>query len=274
MFWGNDELKRRLDDLIEPYEPKLLDRATYRLTIGAEIYVSPTGVGSDTKLKTKKLLSPGEHFQIPAGQFALLITEEIVYVPEDALAFISIRARYKFQGLVNVSGFHVDPGFRGRLIFSVFNAGPSSVHLFRGEDCFHIWFADLRDQIPMGDKIGYKDIPPDLVKHIADGIQSLSGLEIKINETDKRISDQLVAVEKQQAIIWWLGTLLLGIGITLTVSQFTKSPPSATPSVTVVTSPTAPAASVDPAAPAAPAATPTAPTVAQPATPGGQPPAP
>lgn len=263
MFWGNDELKRRLENLIEPYDPSLMDRATYRLTIGAEIYVSPTGVAGDTKLKTKKLLNPGEHFQIPAGQFALLITEESVYVPEDALAFISIRAGYKFQGLVNVSGFHVDPGFHGRLIFSVFNAGPSSVHLSRGEDCFHIWFADLRDHAPMGDKVGYQSIPPALVKHIADGIQSLSGLETKINEAEKKLVDRLVSVEKQQTIMWWLGSLILGVGIAIGVSQLNKSVAQATPpSVTVVTAPatpaTAPAAptTVQPATPTAPTATP------------------
>lgn len=266
MFWGNDELKRRLPDLIEPYEPKLLDRATYKLTIGAEIYVSPTGVASDTKLKTKKLLNLGEHFLIPAGQFALLITEESVFVPEDALAFISIRARYKFQGLVNVSGFHVDPGFRGRLIFSVFNAGPNSVHLVRGEDCFHIWFADLRNHTSMAEKIGYRDIPPDLVKHIAEGVQSISGLDTKIGDTDKRLSEKIVAIEKEQAILKWIGTFLLGIAVALFLKDCSGSqPPPATAtqsSVPAVTAPPAPAASKLPAppqpssAPRAPGATP------------------
>ncbi|PWI49824.1 hypothetical protein B5K03_34420 [Rhizobium phaseoli] len=262
MFWGNEELKRRLKDLIDPYEPKLLDRATYRLTIGAEIYVSPTGVGSDTRLKTKKVLDPGEHFQIPAGQFALLITEESVSVPEDALAFISIRATYKFQGLVNVSGFHVDPGFRGRLIFSVFNAGPSSVHLARGEDCFHIWFADLRDHTPMGEKVGYEVIPPALVKHIAEGIQSLSGLDTKINDAEKKLVDRLVSVEKQQSIMWWLGSLILGVGITLAVAQLNKAPPSP-PAIAVVSSPPATAVNGPVATPGTPT-TPAAPQVLAP----------
>lgn len=223
MFWGNEELERRLPSLISPFDPKLMDRATYRLTIGAEIYVSPTGVGGDTKLKTKKLLSNGEHFQIPAGQFALLITEESVSVPEDALAFISIRAGYKFQGLVNVSGFHVDPGFSGRLIFSVFNAGPGSVHLARGEDCFHIWYADLRDHNPVDNKAGYQVIPPSLVKHIADGVQSLSSLDTRITESEKKLADRLVSVEKQQSILWWLGTVLLGVGITILVSLYNRA---------------------------------------------------
>jgi hypothetical protein len=54
-----------------------------------------------------------------------------------------MRARYKFKGLVNVSGFHVDPGWNGRLVFSVYNAGPSPVVLSRGAGIFLIWYADL-----------------------------------------------------------------------------------------------------------------------------------
>jgi dCTP deaminase len=44
---------------------------------------------------------------------------------------------------VNVSGFHVDPGYSAPLRFAVFNAGPSTIGIKRGEDCFLIWYADL-----------------------------------------------------------------------------------------------------------------------------------
>ena len=60
------------------------------------------------------------------GQFAFLLTDEIVEVPDSAMALISIKAKIKWRGLINVSGFHVDPGFKGRLIFSVYNAGPGA----------------------------------------------------------------------------------------------------------------------------------------------------
>ena len=248
MFWGNKVLEQRLPELIDPYNPMLLDRATYRLRIGPEVYVSPTGIGGDTALKTKMQLNEGNDFQIPPGQFALLITEERVTVPHDALAFISIRATYKFQGLVNVSGFHVDPGFHGRLIFSVFNAGPSAVHLEQGEDCFHMWFADLRDHPAMGEKAGYENIPPKLVKHIADGMQSFAGLNAKINETDKRTSDRIVAVEKEQILIRWAATFLLGIGVALAINQFAKP---ATPTTVVVSPAASPSATASPAIPSA-----------------------
>ena len=215
MFWGNKELKCRLPNIVTDYEEARLDRATYKLRVGPEVYVSPTGVDSDQKNKTKLKLDPGRDFVIPAGQFAFLLTEETVTVPEHALAFISVRAKYKFRGLVNVSGFHVDPGFTGRLVFSVFNAGPGEVHLERCEECFHIWFADLRDHEPMGPKVGYQNIPPEIINPIAGEIQSFSGLDAKIIETDKWLADKVTAVEREQAVIKWATALLVGAFITL-----------------------------------------------------------
>src|SRR5579862_6490758 len=143
MFWGGERLKAELDGLISDYHPDRVDSASYRLRVGPEMYVSPTGEPGDSRNKPKTQLAEGQGFTIPAGQFGFILTEERVRVPVEAIAFISIRAGYKFRGLVNVSGFHVDPGYDGRLVFAVFNAGPGPVHLSRGEACFLIWYADL-----------------------------------------------------------------------------------------------------------------------------------
>ncbi len=42
-----------------------------------------------------------------------------------------------------MSGFHADPGFKGHLVFSVYNAGSSPISLERGQPYFLIWFAQL-----------------------------------------------------------------------------------------------------------------------------------
>lgn len=269
MFWGNKELRRRLPDIVSDYQEGRLDRGTYKLRIGPEVYVSPAGVGSDQKNKTKLKLDLGRDFVIPAGQFAFLLTEETVTVPENALAFISVRAKYKFRGLVNVSGFHVDPGFTGRLVFSVFNAGPGEVHLERCEECFHIWFADLRDHEPMGPKIGYQNIPPEIINPIAGEIQSFAGLDAKITETDKRLADKITAVEREQAVIKWAAVLLVGALLTLTLRECSFSGQTAPTSAPPVASTPAP----KPAAPSLPPTSPV-PTPAQRSLPpAGAPPA-
>ena len=65
-------------------------------------------------------------------------TREEVRIPSNVLAFISIKASVKFDGLVNISGFHVDPGFHGRLKFSVYNAGSQPIFLQIGQPAFDL----------------------------------------------------------------------------------------------------------------------------------------
>ena len=142
-FWSGETLQARFNEVISLGHANLIDCAAYTLRVGSEYYVSPTDQASDAKSRSLKSLADGEAFAIPPGQFAYIITHEMVHVPKDALAFISIRARVKWRGLVNVSGFHVDPGYRGRLTFAVFNAGPAPIHMRQGEPVFLIWFAQL-----------------------------------------------------------------------------------------------------------------------------------
>lgn len=94
------------------------------------------------------------------------------------MGFISIKATYKLRGLVNVSGFHVDPGRSGRLIFTVFNAGPATIHLERGLPVFLLWIADLDDSSEKRKHGGGPEsIPPDVISNItgvADSIYARS----------------------------------------------------------------------------------------------------
>jgi len=50
------------------------------------------------------------------------------------------------RGLVNVSGFHIDPGYKGKLIFSVFNAATTEIIISRGERMFMLWYCNLDNQ--------------------------------------------------------------------------------------------------------------------------------
>src|SRR3954449_3542722 len=126
-FWSSQTLEGKLGELVDPPRRDLIDCNAITLRVGREIFITPHI--DEVYTQTKKILGEGEPFQIPPEQFAFILTEEKVTVPADAMAFISMKATYKMQGLINVSGFHVDPGWDGPLIFAVFNAGPSPVHL-------------------------------------------------------------------------------------------------------------------------------------------------
>jgi dCTP deaminase len=218
-FWSGEKLEERLagDQLVVPFTASQIDCAAYQLRLGPEIYVSPASEATEPNQVTiRRLVDDGEAFTIPSGQFAFLMTAETIKVPNDAIAFISVRAKVKFRGLVNVSGFHVDPGYAGRLIFSVFNAGPAPVHLRHGDPLFLIWYADLDRTSKRVKGPGYTSIPADLVNPIAGGIHSFEGLLGKIKDTEKSLDHRIQKIEKDheylKAIALVLVTIALSVG--------------------------------------------------------------
>ena len=220
MFWSGETLNKRLglESLVVPFDSKRVDCAAYTLSVGSEVYVSPNDVAPDPTTVTVRQLDHGEAFAIPPGQFAFLITEEIVTVPGDALAFISIRAKTKFRGLVNVSGFHVDPGYEGQLTFAVFNAGPVPVHLKQGQPIFLIWYASLdRESTLKKDSPVKKGIDTELITAIAGELQSFAGLSKKIKDVEKTLTDRVHAVEKSQTHFQALAGVVITIVIGLAV---------------------------------------------------------
>jgi dCTP deaminase len=201
-FWTSQQLEAQLAQLFDPSSTAQVDCNSYTMRIGNEYYVSPTDQTPDPKSQTIRQLAVGETFTIPPGQFALLITDEVVRVPRNAMAFISIKAKIKLRGLINVSGFHVDPGFQGKLVFSVFNASPAAVHLKQGQDCFLIWFATLETDSALH-KSGFanKSIAADTVNGIPGELQSLEGLRRAIMDTEKRLEGRINKLEPKQAMI-------------------------------------------------------------------------
>ena len=186
-FWSGDKLEYRLrkEELIEPFKPCRIDCAAYELGMGDQFYVSPSRHEKNADRKIAKILGVDRSFAIPPGQFALLITEEKVKVPNNAIAFISMKAKIKFTGLVNVSWFYVDPGYSGKILFSVFNAGPAPVHVKRRERLFLIWYADLdgakrETKYKKDPSSGHKWLASEYVNKISGPILSLKSLDEKL----------------------------------------------------------------------------------------------
>ena len=195
-FWSGEKLEEELPTLITPFDKAAIDCAAYTLRVGDEIYVSPDRAVNDPSRHTKQKLKQGEGFTIPPGQFAFLVTKERIEVPDAAIAFISIRARLKFRGLVNISGFHVDPGYKGELVFSVLNVGPTPLHLEQGQELFLIWYADLdrQTEYKKGPGDGFRGIDTRLVNGISGEILSLQSL------SDKQRALEADLLEKQRAL--------------------------------------------------------------------------
>ena len=173
-FLTNEELKTEVEKLLGvTFDVDRASGASYDLALGEEVYISGD--------EYPKLLSDAKPYvTIPRGQFALLMTKEEVSMPNNYLGLISIRFSVKALGLINVSGFHVDPGYKGKIVFSVFNAGPNDVVLRYDTAVFMIFFYKLKHDAKPYDKRGYQHLPPDVVT-------SVKGTSASLSDVDKRV---------------------------------------------------------------------------------------
>lgn len=211
-FLGATELRVLLPTCIdkESYNPTRIKQAAYELSLGDEAFRT-----DGEKRKPEILDDKNKTIEINAGQFALLLSKEKVTIPNDKLAFISIKAGEKLKGLVNVSGFHVDPGFSGQLLFSVYNAGPSTITLKRGEPYFLIWFTELKSALEEAD----------LYNQLKNDHQNQSGISTKYIDALKRgeLASPNVLLDKIKErdsllrnMLWAAGILItLGSGLTI-----------------------------------------------------------
>lgn len=207
-FWSGEKLLENVkpQQIIDPYDAKKIDCSAYTLTLGPDFFVSPDYAVAGRENVKKYLETPAEiqlggawrkmaggELIIPPGQFALLLTEEFVRIPPYVMGFISLKFGVKGPGLINVSGFHVDPGYEGRLVFSVYNAGPSPAHLHRGQDVFLLWLADLdresggRFVKPRTDS-PQMTIPVDMISKADRPMHSLQSLSDKAEELGTQLT--------------------------------------------------------------------------------------
>lgn len=165
-------------------------RWSFDLKIGEQYFKS----GDNTPNKLDK---ENEYLIINPGKFAILLTEETINMPSTHMGFINVKFSYKKKGLINVSGFHVDPNYSGKIIFTVFNAGPNDIFIHKDDYVFMIFFMKLKTtytkDYKLCDKInqdksessdnttkGYDNIPLEMFEH-------MSGNSLTLMENNKRI---------------------------------------------------------------------------------------
>lgn len=230
-FWSGETLAAKGGQVFEPFAPGQIDCNAYNLRIGDQYFTTATRDEGASTLQRRMQLKENESFLIPPGQFAFLLSKEIVKIPADAMAFISMRTGIKFQGLINVSGFHVDPGYEGKLVYAVYNASPSTIELAEGALVFKIWLCALDQQSqppyvkPRNE--GKTEITAEMLRGMDREILSLQMLSNKLrdqqHDIDKKFSEQKPIMD--HLFFVWRATTLGVIG-TLIISILTLAFPT------------------------------------------------
>ncbi|BAQ45456.1 dCTP deaminase domain-containing protein [Methylobacterium aquaticum] len=224
-FWSGETLSANTG-VVSNFDQSQVDCNSYTIRMGDEYYITADNGKSST---VKKILKPSETFEIPAGQFGYLLSKEEISIPPQVMGFLSIRTGFKFQGLINVSGFNVDPGYKGKLLFSVYNAGALPVGISESEPIFKIWFASLDNQFSsyVFKKKGIYNIDNALVRGMSAEILSLRSLSEKIEEIENDVKTRFT---EQKPIIDYLSlvfrTITIGVLGVLIAGLLTVSLPS------------------------------------------------
>ena len=163
--------------------------ASVDLRLGSEYHLS-------SQREPQQLSADKPHLVIPSGDFAVLMTMETVHVPNDVIGFITMKLGYKAKGLINVSGFHVDPGYEGRLLYAVYNAGPNDILVSYGKPLFTIFFSGLNQTVqhPYGE--GLRSLPIWAVGNLASGSDptNIASLARRVKLLEDRLALSLSAV--------------------------------------------------------------------------------
>jgi dCTP deaminase len=167
----------------DTFDSDRIQQSSYDLRLGSEAYL----VGADAPVF---LNENQQYLTIPPGQFAILTCYEKINLPRNIMGLIALRNRLKMQGLVNISGFHVDPTFRGNLIFAVNNAGPSDVRLRYKDPTFMIFFADVNGDIGKDrqeQKKPLSGIPLEYVQYLGGSSVTLTKLQKEIDDVRRKM---------------------------------------------------------------------------------------
>lgn len=184
-YLGPVELKARVgkDILLTPAPaPKPVAKSSWDLDLrlGDEAFVSSG--------KAVQKLQDRDSVTIEPGEFAFLLTLEHLELPLDVVGFISVKFTHKAKGLINVSGFHVDPGYKGHLIFSVYNAGPRPIMLRRGDPVFMMGLSKLASKAPPRSGRGFSSIEAEYGTFVMAPPVSVLQLDKRVTALDGRLA--------------------------------------------------------------------------------------
>ncbi len=195
---------------IKPFEKRNLEPASYDLRVG-RVLIARRGV-VDLSRETALLR---------AGDWAEVESLESLEFPIDVGATVGVRTAITRQGLDYFSGPQVDPGYRGKIYISVFNASGRAFEFTYGMPFATLTFFKLSPPASRPYNGKYQDcfsFPEEDIQRmmtmeavtLSDVIQSVSILE-------KTVEKLTTSIERMARDVAWVKNLLFAILIAMVI---------------------------------------------------------
>lgn len=190
-----------LQGMITPVLDASIQPASYDLGLG-DLYCAK---GRYTAFSDEKALSLTLRF----GEFVLLTSMECLSLPDDVVAHAGLVSRHAQSGLVSLFSPQIDPGFQGRLVVPLFNAGQRPIILVYREPMFTVEFVRTtrRARRWSAGRSALMGIPAHAVQ-----LESGLGALTEIGERVEKLSERLEKLEERRVEAWrHRGTLGVGL---------------------------------------------------------------
>lgn len=147
------DIKRLSEEvrLIDPFDEKALQPASYDLRIGDEYMHQGVIHGFESSGTQSVVVRPGE--------FLILTSHEKINVPQDMVGHCGLTSVWCRRGLIPLNSPQIDPGFQGIISIPVFNAGDFNVTIRFQEEMFTIEFLKMQKKASYGwsEKYGIRE---------------------------------------------------------------------------------------------------------------------
>ena len=143
-----------------------------------------------------------ENAVIKPGEIAFVMTEETLDLPDDVYCQLSTKRKLSLDGIVILGGLIIDPNYKGKLIFGLYNLSSRNYPLLPGRKLIAGVFYKLdrkSDKLPEP----ISNFPDDLIKIMADTrpntINNVNTAIDNINNTIAELRNDMQAIKNQLA---------------------------------------------------------------------------
>ena len=202
-----EEVYRKGDVLIDPYDEKQIQGATYDLRVGEH--------GATTTSKKIVNIKDNGYLPVEPGDIGLIEVLETIRLGPQYVGRFGLRSKYARKGLVATTGAQIDPGYNGRLIVGIMNLTPKLISLPYKDDFLSVEFHKLEEPTTRPYDGNYQNkmgLGPEDIEFVTEQ----EGVALSETLTTLRaLSQNVAALASEVKVLKWAVPAIVIFGITV-----------------------------------------------------------